>query len=203
MANETRRQLIHISGILFVLLAQFLRRELAVMTFLIIAILFLLYAELIRREHSRFLKMLKSFEPRLRTLALGMERTPSSPFRGAMFFYLSAAMVFAFTSLPLASAAVAILAIGDGFATMVGSTIGRFRLIGEKSVEGTLSFFVTSLIAASFFVPWPVAAAGAAAGAVVEALLGHPLLKPYHHVGMDDNLLIPLAVAVVMSVVLV
>ena len=200
MPNEFHRQLIHISGILFVILAQFIPQPTVVVTFFLIAVVFFIYAELIQREKNRFLKAIRTIEQPVRSLALSMERRNTRPFLGATLFYLGAALAFLFP-LPLASAAVTILAIGDGFATLIGSRFGSHTLIASKSVEGTAAFILTALPAAAIIVPLPLAVAGAVVAAAVEAIVAHPWLKAYQRYGLDDNLVIPLAAAVLMSLI--
>lgn len=200
MNPEYRRQLVHLSGILFVLLVQAVPQPVAVATFAIIALLFFVYAELIAREESRILRLFRFFEPELRKFALTFERRNSRPFLGATLFYLAAAICFALFPLPVASAAIAILAIGDGVATLVGVRFGIHKIFGRKSVEGSLAFILTAAAAASFFVPPMLALAGALAGALAELALGHPTLQPFQNRGLDDNLFIPLAAAALIHV---
>ena len=94
---------------------------------------------------------------------------------------------------------MAILAVGDGFATLVGVRFGVHKIFEKKSAEGTLSFFLTASIAAAFFVPPVLAIAGALAGALGEMALGHPACRRYRSLGADDNLFSPLAAAVVIQ----
>lgn len=82
-------------------------------------------------------------------------------------------------------ACIFILAIGDGFSTLVGIW-GKNRLIynDKKTVEGTLAFFLTSL--PIYFVIKEQAIALALVGAIVESL---PL-------EIEDNVIIPTSLVV-------
>jgi len=101
-------------------------------------------------------------------------------------------------------AAVLTLGIGDPMAALIGKRWGKHKLVGSKSLEGTLAFVASAaaLVAAwlAIFEPasfgttshlatlWaaaPLALAAGVAGAVVELLSSH----------LEDNLSIPLAVA--------
>lgn len=76
------------------------------------------------------------------------------------------------------------LAAGDSAAAIVGRRYGRLR-IGGKSIEGGLANAVLTFAMILIFVrSYPVAAAGALAGAVVE-MFSIPWL--------DDNITVPLA----------
>jgi dolichol kinase len=94
----------------------------------------------------------------------------------------------------LALIAIYTLAIADPLSALVGITWGHRRVVQNKSVEGSLAFFVaTAIIAAvvlrttTLVAPWPLAGVAITiglAGAIFEML---PLR-------LDDNLTIPLFV---------
>jgi dolichol kinase len=187
MRFEFTRQLVHLSGLLFVIVAQFIARELAVLYFLIITLFFLAYSLYVRSQDKKLANFIGRFESKLRDFALGLERKDAkNPFIGAMFFYLGCTLAFAFFSLPIASAACAMLAVGDAFATLTGVKFGR-RRIGKKSLEGAVACFFASLAAGVFFVNPYLAVTGAFAASLAE-------LNPW----LDDNLVIPIASGLVM-----
>jgi len=100
---ELPRQIIHLSGLLFVLLAQFTGRLPAASLFLIIAAAFLAYSEYVRRENSGGL--LDKLEGRIRGLAMRFERPDvSRSFIGAFWFYFGCSSAFFLFPLPVASA---------------------------------------------------------------------------------------------------
>jgi dolichol kinase len=87
------------------------------------------------------------------------------------------------------------LAVGDPAAGYVGRRWGRVRLIGRRTLEGSLAFAVTATLSASALLSWAhadvqgalwVASAAGCAGALAELLSGRWL---------DDNLTVPLAAA--------
>jgi dolichol kinase len=91
-----------------------------------------------------------------------------------------------------------VLALGDPMATLVGRRLGRVKLVGPKSLAGTLAFLAASSLAVFVFCALAlpglglgralgVAAATATAGALAELLSG-PL---------DDNFTIPMAAGLV------
>jgi dolichol kinase len=106
-----------------------------------------------------------------------------SSLTGATYLVLSSLLCVSLYPKAVAVAAISYLVVGDTIAALIGKRIGRIRIFG-KTLEGTLAFFVSSLVC-GFLVPGlphMAALAGAAAGAVIE-LLPIPL---------DDNVRIPL-----------
>ncbi len=103
----------------------------------------------------------------------------------------------------VACVAVAVLAVGDPMAALVGRRWGRTKLLHGRTLEGTMAFAVTGTLAAlltlSFAAPalalWPalgVAAASATTAAVAELVSRR----------VDDNLSIPVSAAVAAITVL-
>ncbi|MEW6269417.1 MAG: diacylglycerol/polyprenol kinase family protein [Thermodesulfobacteriota bacterium] len=98
---------------------------------------------------------------------------------------------------PVALIAIYTLAIADPLSAVVGIRFGRHRLVGRKTVEGSLAFLVATFAVASAVLAWstpmPLSTRLAASlvigvvGAAVEAL----------PVRIDDNITIPLGVAFV------
>lgn len=105
------------------------------------------------------------------------------PFKGAIFYGYG--IIFPIVLLPTdyAVAAILVLSVGDSFSNLVGRRYGRHK-IGEKSIEGTLGFFVTAAVATSFFINPTHALLFSFVGAVIELLSF-----------WDDNIVIPLTLA--------
>ena len=106
------------------------------------------------------------------------------------------AVLLTILATPKLAALVAIytLAIGDPLAAVVGLRFGRRRLVQDRSLEGTLAFFVATVAIAvivlrygSEATAWPIAGAAAAIGMVAVACELLPLR-------IDDNLTIPIVV---------
>ncbi len=183
MENELLRQLVHLSGLLFVLIAQFLGRIWSVAMFLAIAMYFLLYYEYVKRSKSLigFRKIVFFFET----------RSKGRPFSGAFWFYAGSTLSFIFFPLNIASASVAILAVGDSFSTIFGVRFGGHKLIGKKSLEGSLAFLMGSFLISLFFVNPLPGFIGSFTAMVVE-LFTPPKMGRKSHWIVDDNLLIPI-----------
>ena len=157
MRTELPRQLIHLSGLLFIILAQFIEKEITITYFLVIALFFLLYAEYVKREEKKWTNILNRMENKFRDLTLKFERKEhlKNPFRGAFWFYLSCAITLLIFPFSIASSACCMLAVGDSFSTLFGIKFGRHRITRNKSFEGSLACFIGSFFIGLFFVsPW-------------------------------------------------
>jgi len=198
---ETRRQLIHISGLLFVLLAQTAGRTATVFYFFTIAATFLLYSEYARREKRRFSGLLGSMEKQFREFITRFERPDSArPFLGAFWFYVGCGLAFLFFPIAIASAGCSMLAVGDAISTLVGKHLGRHMIIGEKTLEGSLSFLVSAFLISLLFVDVRLALVGSLAATAAELIPEVRRLKKIRKMGyLDDNLIIPLLACLFMS----
>ena len=190
--NEVSRQLMHLSGILFVLLAQFLDKNIAAAYFFIIALTFLLYSMHFMREERR--SRWRIFDRGLRRVVSKVER-PGIPFKGAFWFYFSCGLTFLLFPHIIATAACIILAVSDSISTLVGKQFGRKRLAEGKTLEGAAAFFLSAAVIAAFFSPHYMLTAAAAT--VGELLPGVGVFRKLNQRALlDDNLTIPLFAAI-------
>ncbi len=116
------------------------------------------------------------------------------PARGAVFYLVGVIVVLTLFERHVASASILILAVGDPISHIVGRYHGKTRIIVNKNklLEGTLAGIFFGTVAASFFVPVPIAFFGAAFGMIAEAF-------ELEVIKLDDNFFIPLVSASVMS----
>jgi dolichol kinase len=83
---------------------------------------------------------------------------------------------------PLNHAAIAVVTLGDGAASVAGRLYGRHKIAGGKTIEGTAAGLLCAFAGAALFVTPTTALAAAAIGMAVELL---PLR-------VSDNLTVPL-----------
>lgn len=102
-----------------------------------------------------------------------------------LFFALGLALPLMLFPDDVAFASIAVLALGDSVAALIGTLVGRHSmpLCKGKSVEGTLGGFAAAYLGASLFLGPTGALVAAFFGTMVEALP-----SPF-----NDNLVIPLA----------
>ncbi len=195
--DETRRQLVHLSGALFILLAQFTGSLPAALMFLLISLSFLAYSLHLRSEQGRLRRLFRPLGSGLRERLLHLER-PGIPMQGAFWFYFACFLTFLLFPLKAATAACLILALADSVSTLVGR-VGRFRILGPKTLEGTLAFFLTAaMVSLAFF---PERALLAAAAATLAELLPAALPRLSRKGILDDNLTIPLFAALAFTLI--
>lgn len=193
MRTEIPRQFVHLSGLIFIVLAQFTGGLMVSFYCFFIAFTLLVYSEYVRRVEGRLEKFIHRFESRMRGFVSRFDRSNiARPFMGAFWFYFAFGLALLIFPLNIASAACIILAVGDSLSTLTGRAWGRHR-IGGKSLEGSLAFLMPSFLVASLFINPLIALAGSLAGTLAELAPELGFLKNLHKRGfLDDNLLIPL-----------
>ncbi len=105
-------------------------------------------------------------------------------FTGASYILSASAFVIFVYPKAIAIAAITYIIIGDIAAALVGRKWGRHRLIGRKSIEGSLACLV-SLVLVSFVIPglpMVVGLVGAVVATLAEAFSGK----------IDDNFAVPI-----------
>jgi dolichol kinase len=201
MRSEILRQIVHLSGLASVAIAQLSGRMAAASLFFLVALFFLAYTEYIARLKKAPSGLLHRMESRFRGFALLFERKGNKkPFLGPFWFYIGLGLSFLIFPLKAATAAGAVLSVSDALSTIVGVRFGRRSITGSKTLEGTAAFFVSSLlICLLWFSPWvSLLAALAATFAEMLPCLVNPRLKSI----LDDNLLIPIVTGLSLAVMM-
>ncbi len=200
MKREILRQFVHLSGLAFIYLSQFLDKNISASIFLLMALSFLIYSWYVRRQMSRTGKLINLVEERARRIIMHLDRDNlPRPFMGPFWFYTGFFLAYLLFPLQIAMASCAILAVGDALSTLVGKTLGRIQYLPGKTAEGSLAFFAGGFIIALFILPPATAFAGALAGTLAEPIPSLRRLRNLYARGLvDDNLLIPLAAGLVM-----
>lgn len=119
------------------------------------------------------------------------ENRKTFPGKGPIFFMIGTIIVVYFFPLKIALASIMILTLGDAVSHIFGKLLSRKTYKYLKSVEGTIAGIAFSFFGALFFVN------------VLAALSGSMLSMLLETVKMDyidDNLLVPITAALIMSV---
>ena len=204
MRKEILRQLVHLSGLLFIAFAWFMDKAFVGILFMLAALFFLLYSEYVGKCGKDHKTMLSRIECRLRDFAFMLERKDARrPFAGAFWFYFGAGLAFLIFPLNTASAAGATLAVSDSLSTIIGKKFGRRKVLGRKTLEGTSAFFLSALFVCVLFFNPAIAITGAAAATLAELIPEWKRVSRSRLSGLlDDNLLIPVITGFVLSVVI-
>lgn len=204
MKNEVLRQLVHLSGLAFILFAQLIDKTNAGIIFFLIALFFLLYSEYVSKCEKNHKTLLSKIECRLRDFTLFFERKDTKkPFTGPFWFYIGLGLAFLLFPLNVASAAGATLAISDSLSTIIGMRFGKKKILGKKTYEGTASFFITAFFACLFFVNPFAAMIGAVAATFSELLPEARWVSSKGRGFFDDNLLIPIIAGFAISIAVI
>lgn len=183
MNREYLRQLIHASGIFIVFLSYFLNPTILILiciaTVLIVEALF---------KIDKFRKI-----PFFSFILRNCKRKEDE--KGFVYFFLGIILtiyLFQF-NMAVVNAAIIILLLGDSASTIVGKKYGKKTLPfnKQKTIVGTLTFFVVAFAGASTQVAIIPAFFGAFFGALTEA-----------YSPIDDNIPIPIISALVMSIII-
>ncbi len=173
---ELRRKLFHIVSLLLwipplVYLPGWL------LTFIFVVVIFLNTLVVFRVNLLQ-----KLFKPLIENLE--RERNLSSPGIQALYANLGIFISYLLFGNGAAVVGTVVLAVGDGFSGLVGYYLGRHRLFynPQKTLEGQVSFLVSSVLALSFLMDYSKALLIATATSFLE---GFPLR-------WDDNLTLPL-----------
>ncbi len=128
--------------------------------------------------------------PVISSLVDSLERPGVFPGKGAFYFVFSSLVTLILFPPAITAVGVLVLAVLDGLATIFGLRYGRIRIINHKSIEGSGgAVLITFLVLLLFLSPAQALVVALVAG-IVE--LGSPV---------DDNLLIPLVVAILLTVI--
>jgi len=113
------------------------------------------------------------------------------PGQGALLFFLGTIITMAvFRDFQVVFGALIVLVYGDGFSSLIGQSIGRTRIVGNYTLEGTLFGMLVPAFLLSFFFPMHVAILASVIGMLAEFL------------PVEDNLTIPIATGLVLSFLL-
>lgn len=126
--------------------------------------------------------------PLISTLIHHMERDGEFPGKGAFFFVFSALVTLMFFPPVVAAVSVAVLAVLDGFSTIIGIRFGKHRIWKKKTLEGFFGGIIITTALLMLISPPVYAVLISLVAGLVE------LISP-----VDDNLIIPWIVAMLIT----
>ena len=187
MKVELKRQIVHGSGVLLILVLQVFGKWGSALIFGASLITILVWSSL--RQSKTNLGPLTKLADYV-TGELQTYERPNEYFKGVITFLLGSLLSVIVFPIHIATACIAVLALGDSISTLIGKFYGKHKLpINKKSTwEGSLAFFIVAVSILWLFDPsraLPVAIAVTC----VEML---PKL--------DDNLTIPLTVGILLLI---
>lgn len=189
-ASEIKRKSIHLTS-LAIPLGYYLTPDSWMRTwerFLLALVIVSLAVEVFRLNHPRTRNAFRHFFGEL------LRNHEEASLLGSTYLLIACLLTIHLFPKPVAVLALAFLILGDTVAAIVGKSVGRIRLIGGKTLEGSIACFVVcfGLTLLMPGVPAPVGLVGALVATVFE-LLPIPL---------DDNFRIPLSAGFAMELLL-
>jgi len=180
---EARRQLFHILvGLVIIMFLSVLGRTETSLFLFAIAVLGVYLINRIR--HKRifiFSKMLEIFE---------RQEHLETPGKGAFYLVLGSFLTVIFFPLNVSLPAILIVSISDAVSTLTAQLWGRRKLVGDKTFEGSFAFLTVSFLILKLFFGLYTSIFVSIIATLIE------LFAP-----IDDNLTIPLGVAVSLALV--
>lgn len=111
---------------------------------------------------------------------------------GATYYIISTFLCIAIFDKHIAIVSIFFIVLGDTAAALVGKAWGRIKLIGSKSLEGSIACFIVCAVISLFWIDPVVGLTGAFVATLAELL---PLR-------IDDNLTVPLISGAVMQLMI-
>ena len=185
---EIARKTIHLASLSIPLIYSLISRELVLLIliplftgFFVVDVLKNFIAPVARWYHKTFDAMLRSHELKSESLHLN----------GATYMMMAALLLVLFFPKLIAITAFTIVAVSDTIAAVIGKSFGKHKF-GEKSIEGSLAFFVSAVLLVALFPRLNIfiGIIMAAAATLTEAYSGR-----IGKFKIDDNLSIPLVTA--------
>ncbi len=177
--NELLRKAIHLTfGALILILISFGGTETSavIIALCLLAGIFISFG--IIRGHNFF---------HLNKIILTVERENEKNFPGkaAVLFFVSALILLIFfkDNPTIILAALSVQVFADSAAALIGKRFGKHKVLGKKTIEGSLSCLVVAFICINYFYPTNIALIAAIIATIIEML-------PF-----DDNLWVPLITA--------
>jgi len=169
--GEVRRKGVHLIGLIVPLLYHAVGKF-ATLSFVAVWTTLFIAGEIYRLRRG----MPREVE---RIAAPMMRRRERKGVGGHVFFSLGLFTAVLFYDKDVVTAVALITVLADGAAAVVGVHVGRHRLLGKKTLEGTLALIGVAFITSLWFVGRVLALVGALVAGLVELL------------PVDDNLTLP------------
>jgi len=181
-SDEIQRKAIHLTSVYIPIGYYFLSKN-TVLQILIPLLIFCAFADIIRITNKPIGRFYQKWVGHM------FREHENRHLSGATFLFLGAVLTILLFDKLITITVLSFLIVSDAFASLFGQRWGKRKILNNKTLEGSLAFFVTSLVII-YLIPEldPVAGITGALAATIFELL--PLK-------IDDNLIIPLGSGVV------
>lgn len=180
---EIKRKTVHLATLIIPIGYRF-TSDTAILTFLIPFFLLYLAVDLLRHFHQGIASL---FRRHFFGRVLRDEEGPT--LMGSTYFLFASILTILIFPKPIAIASLLILILSDTAAALIGKGFGKVPIF-RKTLEGSLAFFVSSLL-----IVWIYPGLDRLSGSV--AALGATVIEALP-IPLDDNLTIPLTAGAIM-----
>lgn len=184
---ELKRKGIHLSGLIIPLGYIFVEKKIAI-TFLILINLLYFSAEALRLLSQRLNRLF------LRYFSELLREEEHQKIAGSGYYVMGALLSVLFFEKEIAIMSLSFLMVGDFFAALVGMKWGKTKLIGNKSLQGSLACFCACFLISYFALNFRLTLMGAI-GSITATLVELLPLK------INDNLAIPVLSGLAMTLI--
>jgi len=161
-ANELRRKSVHLIGLIVPLLYH-VAGKFATLVFVAVWTILFIIGEIYRLKQG----MPRWVEKRAAPMMRGRERKGVG---GHVYFSLGLFTAVLFYDKEIVTAVALITVLADGAAAIVGAHVGKHRLLGKKTLEGTLTLIAVAFMVSVWVVGGALAFTGGVVAGVVELL---------------------------------
>lgn len=117
-------------------------------------------------------------------------------FTGSIYVFSSAIVCIGLFSKEIASMAMTVMLLSDCTAALVGRSIGKVKIFKQKTLEGSLAFFISALMISALFIPvYPFGV-----NTLIACFVATLAEVFEDKIGIDDNLSIPFFFAIAMVI---
>jgi dolichol kinase len=194
--GEVLRKSVHLGSVVIPVAAVLVEKRILVVVLLVIAVT-LLIVDVLKIKHKPFKRFFHAvFGKMLR------DREVEGGMTASTIVVASAALTVFLFRTEIAVTALVFLSVGDSFAALIGRHFGTIKLVGQRTLEGSLAALNACLFASVFLISlnpilgWklsPIALLVGSVAATLAELLDIPL---------DDNLRIPVIAGTVMELII-
>ncbi len=183
--SETARKLIHMAGVFTIVVAELLGKTTLSIIIVSITILYVISEYL--RLHKKNIPIITRI-----TRLLAREDESSGWILRPISYAVGIVVTMHLFPEPIGYASILILTLGDGFSSLIGARFGRHPIPynRDKTVEGSIAFFLASFFSTTMLVPPPTALIGTMMGAFIESL-------PTRY---SENIMVPVVSGLFMSI---
>lgn len=187
---EILRKLIHLSSLIYPILYIILNDKVVMLFITGILLTVLLIVEILRKKFVFINNLFCKY------CSFTLRKMERDSFTGGTFFMIGVFFTILFYSQSIALLSIFTLVISDTFASIVGLSFGRRKVIDGKTIEGSLTFLLSTLLISYIGSIYFELSLSYLITASVFATTLELLNK---RIKIDDNILIPLGYGLIVS----